>query len=96
MFECTARRTPQQNGLVETVFASTLNKSKAMMVDTNLPYKMRCKLFQEAIMMATKINGLSIVIINKEANTRYEHFGNVIPKFVKHLRIWSEARVVKI
>ena len=45
-FECTARATHQQNSLVETGFSIVLNKGRIMLIDTNVPYKMRCKITQ--------------------------------------------------
>ena len=72
-----------------------LNKAKAMIDEANLPYEMRHKLFQEDVMTVTKLDGLVIVIINKDDKTRCENFGNSVPKFVKHFRTWGEAEVVK-
>ena len=55
------------------------------MVDANVPYLMRYKLFQEAVKTATKLDGLVVIELNKVKKTRYEHFGYSIPKFVKYL-----------
>jgi len=95
-FEYTARATPQQNSPVETGFAHILNKARAMMIDANIPYLQRYKIIQEAIITATKLDGLVTVNDGKECKTRYELFGLAVPSFVKYLRTWGEAGVVKV
>jgi len=93
-FEYTARATPQQNSLVETSFNYILNKGRALMIEANVPYLTRYKIVQEALLTATKLDGL--VVDKNENKTRYEVFGLGIPKFAKHLRTWGEAGVVKV
>ena len=55
-FEFTARATPQQNILAETSSLTTLNKEKAMMVHALVPYLLRCKIVQESVLTATKLD----------------------------------------
>ena len=43
-FEHNTRATPQQNRLVGTGFAIVLKKGRAMPIDSNMSYKMRCKI----------------------------------------------------
>ena len=94
--EHTARNTPQQNSPVETGFARVLNKSKTLLIDSNVPYLLRYKIFQEAVLTATKLDGLVTATINNGHKTRYELFGMRNSSFVNHLRTWGEAEVIKI
>ena len=66
-----------------------------MMIAANVSLKMRYILFREAFETAAKLDGLTIIDIDGKKATRYEHWGNEIPKFVKHLRVWGESGVVK-
>ena len=59
-FEYTARDTPQQNSLVETGFYIVLNKGRAMLIDSNVPYNMRHNIMQEALSTTTKLDGLVV------------------------------------
>ena len=95
-FEYTARDTPQQNSLVETGFAHVLNKARALLIDANVPYLLRYKIIQEAVLTATKLDGLVTTYVDNKSQTRYELFGMKNPSFVNHLRTWGEAGVVKI
>ena len=72
-----------------------LNKAQAMMIDANVPYLRRYKIVQEAVLTATKLDGLIVVHVNGKEATRYEQFGLPVPKFVNHMRTWGEAGVVK-
>ena len=42
------------------------------------------------------MDNLNVETINEIMKTRYEHFGDVIPNFVKALRTWGEAEVVTL
>ena len=66
-----------------------------MMEDANILCIMKYKIIQEAIIMATKLDGLVVTTINSVTQTWYEQFGMDIPKFIKYLRTWGEAGVVK-
>ena len=92
-FEYTARATPQQNSLVETGFASMLNKARAMLAAARVPYDRRYQIAGEAIITATKLDGLVVIKVNGTVKTRYEHFGYQLPRFVKHMRTgdWSHG-----
>jgi len=94
-FEYTARATPQQNSLAEMSFTIILNKAKSMLEDAHVPYLKKYKIIQEAILTATKLDGLVVSTINDKTQTRYEYFGYPIPKFAKYLKTWEEAGVVK-
>ena len=79
---------PQHNHLVEVGFATIAGRGRAMMSHANLPGAMRNKLCKEAFNTATKLDNLIAIEINGKVKTRYEHFGNSIPKFAKKLRTW--------
>ncbi len=44
---------------------------------------------------ATALDNLIAVTVNRETKTRYEHAGLLLPSFVKHLRTFSKAGIVK-
>ena len=67
-----------------------------MLIDANVPYKMRHKIMSEANLTANKLDSLVVSEINEVMQTRYEHFGMKVQKFEKHMRTWGEAGVVKI
>jgi hypothetical protein len=53
------------------------------------------KMWGEVAKTATALDNLIAVTINRETKTRYEHAGLQIPLFVKHLRTFGEAGIVK-
>lgn len=67
-----------------------------MMADVSVPYLMRYKIIQEALITATKLDDLVVTMVNGATKTRYEHFGLELLRFVKYMRTWREAGVVKV
>jgi hypothetical protein len=58
--------------------------------------KSKCfKLWSEATKTVTVLDNLIPVTWKGETMTRYEHSGHKIPKFVKYLRTFGEAGIVK-
>ena len=57
---------------------------------------MRYNITQEVLLIANKLDGLFASEINGLVQTRYEYCGIKVPKFVKHMKIWGDAGVVKI
>jgi hypothetical protein len=51
---------------------------------------------KEAICCATHVDGLVVMTLDGKTDTQYVHFGDMNPKFAKHLRIWGEAGTVMI
>ena len=94
-FEFTARDTPQQNSLVEVGFNTIGNRARAMMTAANVPEKEMYKLFREAFTCATMLDWLTIVTINGVSKSRVEHWNGTMPRWVRALRTWGEAGVVK-
>ena len=66
-----------------------------MLIDSNVPYIMRCKIIQKALMKATKLNVLVTSEMNGMVQNRCGHFGMKLPKIVKHMRIRRESGVAK-
>ena len=95
-FEFTARDTPQQNSVAEVGFATVMNRARAMMHRANIPIEIRFKLWHEACMTATLLDGLVVVDHGGRSATRYEHIWGKVPTFAKHLRVWGEAGTVEI
>jgi hypothetical protein len=46
--------------------------------------------------MATKVDGLAAVTIDRITKTQYEHWSGTNPAFLNHLRTWGEAGVVTL
>ncbi len=95
IFENTARKTPQQISYVELAFTTIAAKTRAVMNAAQVPKRKHFKMWSEAAMTVTALDNLISVTWNGIIKTRYEHVGFEIPKFVKHLRTFSEAGIVK-
>lgn len=87
---------PQHNLLAELAFASIASKGRVLMSAANVPNKVRYKALVKAYQHATDLGGLLVVEIGGKTATRFEHWGNQLPKWIKHLRIWRESGTVKI
>ncbi len=95
IFENTAHKTPQQNSLVENAFTVIASKTRAVMNAAQIPKSERFKLWGEAATTVTALDNPIPVTWNGITKTRYEHAGFEIPKFVKYLRTFGEAGIVK-
>ncbi len=95
IFENTACRTPQQNSYAELAFMAIVAKTIVVMNAAQIPKSERFKLWSEAAMAVTALDNLMPVTWKGETKTRYEHAGHKIPEFVKYLRTFSEAGIVK-
>ena len=67
-----------------------------MFIAANIPVKLRYSLFREAFQHATDLDNLVIIELNNKEMTRYEHYGEAIPKWANHMRTWGEAGVVTL
>ena len=56
-----------------------------------VPRDMRYTLWPECVITATKLDWLMIDELNGVKKTRVEHYQDLIPNFVQHLRNWEEA-----
>jgi hypothetical protein len=95
IFENTARKTPQQNSYAKLAFMVIAAKTRAVMNVAQIPKSERFKMWSEAAMTVTALDNLIPVTWKGETKTRYEHARFKIPKFVKYLRTFSEAGIVK-
>jgi hypothetical protein len=95
IFKNTARKTPQHNSYAELAFTVLAAKARAMLSAAQVPKDEHHKLWGETVMTATALDNLIPVTWKEETMTRYEHAGYVIPKFVKHLRKFGKAGIVK-
>ena len=43
-----------------------------------------------------KMDNLVVLMVNGRTATRYEHFGESIPKFVNTMRTWDKAGVLTV
>ena len=60
-----------------------------------IPKNEHFKIWSEAATTVTALANLIPVTLNGETKTRYEHAGYEIPKFVKYLRTFGGARIIK-
>jgi hypothetical protein len=95
MFENTACKTPQQNSYAELAFTVIAVKTRAVMNAVQIPKSEHFKLWSEAAKTVTALDNLIPVTWKGETKTRYYHAGHKIPKFVKYLRAFGEAEIVK-
>ena len=72
-----------------------ISQTRAVMNAVQIPEIERFKLWNEALTTVTALDNLIPVTWNGITKTRYEHAGFEIPKFVKHLRTFGEAGIVK-
>ena len=70
-------------------------KTQAIMNAAQIPKGKQFKLWSETATTVTALDNLIPVTRNGKTLTRYEHAGHKIPKFVKHLRTFGEAGIVK-
>jgi hypothetical protein len=95
IFKNKARKTPQQNLYAELAFTVLAAKARAMLSAAQVSKDEHHKLWGETVMTATVLDNLIPVTWNEETKTRYEHVGYDIPKFVKYLRTFGKAGIVK-
>ena len=92
-FEYTAPDTPQQNGVVERVFATLYGKVRSMLNWSKVEEGMRAGLWAECANTATLLDN---VLIDREGEkSAHELFYGTLPKFVNHLKIFGEVGIVK-
>ena len=92
--EWTPRDTPQFNAKVEVGFATIANQGRVVMAAAHVPEQQRYQFYPEAFKFVTQVDGFGVVEINRETKTRYEHAGQPIPRWSKHLRTWGEVGTV--
>ena len=90
-FQFTAKTTPQRNIPVEKKLDTLTGRGISMMNAANRSSTERCKLFKYAFNTATLFDGLTIIVRKGLTKTRFDHWGNELPKFSKYLRTWGEA-----
>ena len=95
-FEYTARKTPQQNSLVETKFPSLAGRARAMCNHANMPRAVRYVVFPEVLVTATLYDWLVVVKVGGEMKTRVQHYKGELPNWVPHMRTVGEAGTVTI
>ncbi len=70
-------------------------KTRAVMNAVQTPKSKHFKLWSEVAKTVTALDNLIPVRWKGETKTWYEHAGHKIPKFVKYLRTFGEAGMVK-
>jgi hypothetical protein len=92
-FEFTAWNTPQQNSIAETAFYMISCRGRAMLHQANIPEDHGVYFWNKCFEMATKVDGLAVVTIDRIPKTQYEHWFGINPAFANHLPTWGEADV---
>jgi hypothetical protein len=94
--EYTARDTPQQNSRVEVGFATIAGRARALMAAANIPKDKRIIYMSEAIRHATDLDGLIPVEIEDVTKSRYSHFFEKDPSWIRSMHTWGEAGTVTL
>jgi hypothetical protein len=94
-FEFTGRNTAQRNHLAEVGLATIVSRGRAIMSATAIPKKLRQNFWREAFQTSTYLDKLVIVEIDGVLKTQFEHWEGTLPRFLRYLRKWGEAGVVK-
>ena len=92
-FEFTRRDTPQQKHLADRAFSDIAGRGRAMMSAAKVPKCYREKFWREAFQTATFLDGLTVIELDNKKLTRFEHWENQLPCFVKNLREWGVVRI---
>eukprot|EP00957_Ditylum_brightwellii_P038688 2924344-Ditylum_brightwellii.AAC.2 len=71
------------------------NKGRTLIHKANYPMAIKYKMFPEAFMTATLLDGLVVVKVDGVKKTCYEHFHGIVPKFAKYLHTWGKAGTIK-
>ena len=87
---------PQRSQLDKLDFPDITKKTRAMIVQANMPEKIKYKPCKECLNCATYLSNLAVVILNGKIATRYKHFHEAKPCNVKCLRNWGEASTVSM
>jgi hypothetical protein len=82
--------------MAELGCATLDNKGRALMVKANIPEKYRYHLSREAFCTATDLDGLVVIEVNGNKETRFFHMYGKNPERVSHLRTFGESGTVKI
>ncbi len=84
--ETTAPHTPMQNGRVDRVFPTILNRSVAMMIDAKLTDELQAKLWPEFVATATKIYN-NTMRANQETTNEEKFSGKTDKEMLQNLVI---------
>jgi hypothetical protein len=95
-YEYTGRYTPQHNHMAILGFVTLVNKSRALMVRSNIPMNKRYLIFRESLKTATYLDSLVVTTVGKKKATRHDHFYGKNPRWMKFLQTWGEAGTVKV
>ncbi len=80
---------------MELAFTVIAAKTRVVMNVAQIPKSEQFKMWSEAAMTVTALDNLIPVTWKGETKTHYEHAGFEIPKFIKYLRTFGEAGIVK-
>jgi hypothetical protein len=61
-----------------------------------IPKELRQNFWREAFQTSTYLDGLVLVEIDGVLKNRFEHWEGTLPRFLRYLRKWGEAGVVKL
>ena len=92
IFEYTAPRTPQQNGVVERASMTDMGRVRAMMNHAGFTMAKRQQLWCEAAQTVTLLD--NILVQDSAKKSPFTQFFGVDTKYAKHLRGFGEMHVV--
>jgi hypothetical protein len=91
----TAPGTPHHNSYAETRFRALAGVTSLMINEASVPRAICYTLIGKVSKTATKLDSLVIVDIDGVKRTQVNHYANVIPSWVKHMRTFDEAATVR-
>jgi len=94
VFEYTAPGTPQQNGIVERAFVTTLGKTRAIMNGAGLDEKKFHLFWMEAANTITHLENITIKKGNTQ--TRYYLFYGKDAPYTKYLQVFGKLGIIKV
>jgi hypothetical protein len=95
-FEFTGRDTSQRNYLAKVGLATIASRERAIMSAAAIPKELHQNFWREAFLTSTYLDGLILVEIDGALKTQFEHWEGTLPQFLRYLRKWGEARVMKL
>ena len=65
------------------------------MAAANIPLETRYKVIKECLVTAGYLDALTVVEVNGNNKTRFEHWHGELPSWVRNMKTFGEAGVVK-
>jgi hypothetical protein len=95
-FELTGHNKPERNRLAKVGLATIASTGRAIMSAAAIPKELCQNFWREAFQTSTYLSGIVLVEIDSVLKTQFKHWEGTLRGFLRYLRKWGEARVVKL